>query len=656
MKKLLLLISLFCFGFLASNAQTWTVTGNVTSSNTQLGVPSKTVYIMNADSISGNPYYSSTTTDASGNYTFAGLPSTTPNSPYMIYLSDCQNATSTGYASANNAVVNFSICTMTPPCQADFTTYLDSINANSVYFYDLSTGNPTSWYWDFSDGTSSTLQHPSHTYATAGTYAVLLQISGNNCNSVDTMFVTVGATTVGCNASFTYTVDINNPSKVQFNNNSTGVTSGTNFYWSFNDGTGTTSTLSNPSHIFPSGTGSYNVYLEMNTPGCADSTAQVVTLQASSPCTADMAIYQDSTNLLTYYFNDNSTGNPTTWYWEFGDGTTSTAQHATHTYATPGIYSVYHHISGGNCQSTFSTYDTLIVSTTTQTYGIQGTIYSGTTPITGGLAILHEAISGYFMGYAPVLPNGTYSYANLPAGIYKLAVLPDSIAPSAGAYALTYYGNVINWAASTNIMLYSDATGIDINLAAIVPMTGNGNASGNVSNTTKGAVSSAQAHLLNINNEVVATTSTDASGNYSFGNIANGDFKIWIEVPTYLTTPKQITISSTTQQSAGNNFLMSGNTITPIANGISNTELEMISKVWPNPVTNELNIQLSETTEGNVTIQIYSVSGQLIKSIDKTITKSSTLHIEMNDITRGSYILSIQSKDGNANRMLIQKI
>jgi PKD repeat protein len=44
----------------------------------------------------------------------------------------------------------------------------------SVAFTDTSAGYPTSWLWDFGDGTTSTGQNPSHTYSTPGTYTVTL--------------------------------------------------------------------------------------------------------------------------------------------------------------------------------------------------------------------------------------------------------------------------------------------------------------------------------------------------------------------------------------------------------------------------------------------------------------------------------------------------
>ncbi|HRY34162.1 MAG TPA: M6 family metalloprotease domain-containing protein, partial [Bacteroidales bacterium] len=57
--------------------------------------------------------------------------------------------------------------------------------AEQISFTNLSSGGATSWLWDFGDGNTSTLQHPVHTYTTAGNYHVTLQIfKGNASNSV----------------------------------------------------------------------------------------------------------------------------------------------------------------------------------------------------------------------------------------------------------------------------------------------------------------------------------------------------------------------------------------------------------------------------------------------------------------------------------------
>ena len=43
---------------------------------------------------------------------------------------------------------------------------------------------------------------------------------------------------------------------------------------------------------------------------------------------------------LTVQFTDSSTGSPTSWSWDFGDSTSSGAQSPSHTYTSPGVYTV----------------------------------------------------------------------------------------------------------------------------------------------------------------------------------------------------------------------------------------------------------------------------------------------------------------------------
>ncbi|QNL20724.1 PKD domain-containing protein [Hyphobacterium sp. CCMP332] len=67
------------------------------------------------------------------------------------------------------------------PPSAGFTY---SATNQTVAFTDTSSGNPTSWSWDFGDGNTSTSQNPSHTYASGGTYTVCLTAS--NASGSDT--------------------------------------------------------------------------------------------------------------------------------------------------------------------------------------------------------------------------------------------------------------------------------------------------------------------------------------------------------------------------------------------------------------------------------------------------------------------------------------
>jgi PKD repeat protein len=60
-----------------------------------------------------------------------------------------------------------------------------------VAFVDLSTGHPTSWLWDFGDGTSSTERHPIHVYPAAGSYDVSLVATNAQGSDLETQVAAV---------------------------------------------------------------------------------------------------------------------------------------------------------------------------------------------------------------------------------------------------------------------------------------------------------------------------------------------------------------------------------------------------------------------------------------------------------------------------------
>ena len=60
-----------------------------------------------------------------------------------------------------------------PTANFDANTYVTC--SGVIQFEDLSTDIPQSWLWDFGDGSTSTLQNPSHTYAASGFYTVTME-------------------------------------------------------------------------------------------------------------------------------------------------------------------------------------------------------------------------------------------------------------------------------------------------------------------------------------------------------------------------------------------------------------------------------------------------------------------------------------------------
>ncbi len=644
MLKRILTLTLILIGALSINAQT--ISGTV-SSYSGVAIANHSVSIMNTDSL--NPYYSSTATDAGGAFSFSNLPVNA--SGYIVSTLDCQNQTHDVIIATNSGTANFTICSTNPTtCAALFASYPDSSNNNQIFFTDLSAGSPTSWSWDFGDGSTSNLQNPTHTYAASGTYNVTLNISSTSCSDSITQSVVVGnVTPPACQAAFYTIPDSSNQMAIDFIDASTGNPS--NWAWDFGDGT--TSNLQNPTHTYAAN-GIYYVSLSISSTNCNDSITQIVVIGNTAPsCLAAFSYYQDSANQNTLYFTDLSTGNAIiNWSWDFGDGSTSNLQNPSHTYATNGTYTVTLAIISGNCGDTTS--QAVTVGNAIGNYAVNGSVMAGTSPVNDGVAILFDANSSLVAGIS-TLDSGQYLFLNIPNGTYTVLAIPDSSVAIGQNYAPTYLGDVLFWPNASNVNISSNHTMNTINLVTVpnVP-AGPGFIGGNVGTGAKASSSNRIVNLLDNSMSLIATTKTDANGDYKFENLAYGTYKIWVEISGKVTTPISVTLNGTNSSSTHNDFVETTDAVTPKTASIKNNQLSKDNiNLYPNPVHNILNISLNVENTTIYNFNIFSISGQLLSSEKITTTTGNNLiKLNTNNLSSGSYILIIS----NDNSKSIQKL
>jgi len=123
---------------------------------------------------------------------------------------------------------------------------------------------------------------------------------------------------------------------------------GSTYFWDFGDGSKDTTTNPSVNHTY-NNTGIFNVSVTVMSPkGCpTDSTnASTVVISALPTANFDADLIDTAIAQPTVAFTDLSLGNSiigdtiSSWYWDFGDGDTSTMQHPTHAYADTGTYNV----------------------------------------------------------------------------------------------------------------------------------------------------------------------------------------------------------------------------------------------------------------------------------------------------------------------------
>ena len=203
-----------------------------------------------------------------------------------------------------------------------------SMTGRTLGFNDLSQF-ATNLFWDFGDGSTSTATNPQHTYAADGTYTVVLTTT-NDCGSETSSQEITISTLPTAGFSADEPTGGCTPLTVSFTNSSDNAES---YFWDF--GNGQTSTEAAPSVVFTSA-GSFDVMLIVSNAAGSDTLVldQLVNTE-STPITSFSAV----ANGQNVIFTNNST-NADQYYWNFGDGTTSTEANPTHTYAQDGSYTV----------------------------------------------------------------------------------------------------------------------------------------------------------------------------------------------------------------------------------------------------------------------------------------------------------------------------
>lgn len=186
----------------------------------------------------------------------------------------------------------------------------------------------TSYYWNFGDGSTSTLENPVHAYATAGLYTVYLAISDstNGCN--DTAFLERYFYPTACKGALLYQQDSDivyfTPKFIPT------VFSASHINWDYGDGTQGTVAY----HRYDS-TGTYLVCCVATDTNLNCTTSNIckwITVICNTGCVPEFT-YSGVCGFVSFENGIIYTSPTTTYTWNFGDGTTGEGINIQHEYA-----------------------------------------------------------------------------------------------------------------------------------------------------------------------------------------------------------------------------------------------------------------------------------------------------------------------------------
>jgi gliding motility-associated-like protein len=246
---------------------------------------------------------------------------------------------------------------------ADFTTASSYCPGNTIVFINKSTPAPSTVpLWSFGDGGSGIGITYGHSYATAGSYTVKMYENFGSCpDSVVKVIDVLSAPNISPFIMNKGT-SCSSPMTVNFLDTSAGAT---NWHWNFTGNPGDTSNIRNPSFTYLTNSLYSPTLTITNSNGCSSTISETFnTAQPSATIHKDTVLIPSAVYCADVQatFRAISQDTLATYFWTFGDGTTSTSPNPVHIYSTPGTYIInlsfktIHGCSGGAFPS-----DTIIV-------------------------------------------------------------------------------------------------------------------------------------------------------------------------------------------------------------------------------------------------------------------------------------------------------
>jgi PKD repeat protein len=462
-----------------------------------------------------------------------------------------------------------------------------------------------------------------------------------------------------CEAYFTYSENPTEPYTFEFSDLSTGIID--EWMWSVDDST--FSYEQNPEYSFP-GQGSYEVCLTISNWDsvnfCYDKYCVTLAIIDSIECIADFSYILDSNSSTPnkYTFYDMSSGNPDHWFWDFGDGHTSTEQNPEHIFQQEGQYNVCLTVANGNFINCVDTVCKQVKMPDYFSFG--GFAFAGDHPINNPV---HSGDTGMALLYK-IYPNdqvllldtnkftdyGYYHFSNKLPGEYLVKIMLTPESTHFKNYMATYYPEEHFWKQAQHVSIGdSNAYNMHVHLRGIPgPVHGPGSISGKVVQEQLSPFERPYPPLLT---EVVLAdpdelpldfTFCDQDGNFIFRNIAYGQYKLFVDHTGKYAQPVLIEIDEIKPYIDTLKITLSNHSLTTIGENASNASLE-VGNVFPNPVADRINLEISTLNDTGITLQLLSVHGHnLIEQDEMLSSGNNRLTMPAGDLPRGVYILAIR--------------
>ena len=550
-------------------------------------------------------------------------------------------------------------------CDAVYVSETDPLNPMIIHFHDQSAGQIKLWQWSFGDGSTSTTQNPTHTYAVGGTYFVCLTVSnsdsGNICHDVLCNAITIhepGA----CVADYHYAIDPVDLFKTHFTDQSSGNING--WHWDFGDGS--FSYDRNPTHIFPS-FGKYRVCLTAynvdSVSVCNDVKCDSVEIKPPAECHAHFSSRLDTLNPApnTFIFNNTSTGDPNKYLWSFDDGASYDSRNVIHHFQSSGLHQVCLVIKREEHGAVICRDSVCQTIATAKYFDLGGHLFAGEFPINNPISTGDTGVAYlYRVDGTKLIPFDTSTFTHLgyytfPGKLNGSYIVKAALTAGSDHYLKyypTYFHSALTWKEANPINLTENNVYLsDIQLFPInSTLTGAGVISGTVvmanSKSALEEIPFAEVILYDEQIKPVFFTMSGKSGQFELNNLPYGMYYVSVEYPGKYARLTSVWLDASTPVVGGLRLEVFNHDVTAVPDLI-NLQVKA-GDLFPNPATNSVSFTIETGKATSLKFEIRTLTGLTIWAGSSACSIGKSLIVlPLASVNAGLYLFVIEVGDGS---------
>lgn len=308
---------------------------------------------------------------------------------------------------------------------------------------------------------------------------------------------------------------------------------------------------------------------------------------------------------------------------------------------------------------------------------ISGNIFDNIgNPVTAGYVYLYTQYTNdgnaamHLVDITSIQTGGDYSFFEVYSDSYLVLAIADSLTYSS-SLAATYYSDSTHWEQATPIIITSPFTNFStatINMMGLQPLNGSASLSGiilegfgydRVQGDPVPGTSVGLDH--DPGGSIMAHTTTNEFGRYSFNNIPAGCYKIYVNIPGLPMDSTYHECLDSSEIITTFNFIADSGSvfIDPAASTFEkDIESKIKMNVYPNPYKGITTIELTLKETKKVQIEIYNLLGVKVADLMDEQKQAGLVKCKFNatdgGLKPGIYLLNLKVGDEISSKKIIQ--